>query len=260
LISSTPLTTVQKSLRNLDALVVNSQYLKRFLVKRYPSFPSQKIHVIHPGLDVRRFPSRFSATGQALRKATRKRLGVPGDRRVLLFVGRFIERKGITLLLDAFRQVRKKHRNTELWIIGGRPHGTSAFHQAIRAKSKALPVRFFGFIPQNRLPAYYCAADLFVCPSQAPEAFGLVNTEAAACGLPVVASKAWGIREAVADGISGSLVTNYKSPVAFATAINRLLDNPARLEALGKSARHWVARHFSWDRTARKFEALYRRL
>lgn len=260
LINSTPLATVNKSLRKLDALVVNSQYLKRSLLRRYPALPVDKLHVIHPGLDVRRFPSRFSPSGQMLRKATRKRLGIPSDRRVLLFVGRFISRKGITVLLDAFRQVRQKHRNTELWIIGGRPHGTSAFHQAVRAKSKALPVRFLGFIPQNRLPTYYCAADLFVCPSQAPEAFGLVNTEAAACGLPVVASKAWGIREAVADGISGSLVQNYTSPVAFATAINRLLDNPARLEALGRTAHRWAVTNFSWERTARKFETLYRKL
>jgi spore coat protein SA len=260
LIASTPLPTVNKSFAKLDALVVNSQYLKRSLVRRYPALPADKVHVIHPGLDVRRFPSRFSTQGQLLRRETRKRLGVPSDRRVLLFVGRFIQRKGITVLLDAFRQVRQKHRNTELWIIGGRPHGTSAFHQAVRAKAKALPVRFLGFIPQNRLPSYYCAADLFVCPSQASEAFGLVNTEAAACGLPVIASKAWGIREAVADGVSGILVENYTSPVAFAAAINRLLSNPTRLDALGRSAHRYAVTNFSWERTARKFEKVYRKL
>jgi len=260
LIASQPRSLVQQTLRQIDALVVNSSFLKRDLLRKYPTLRAAKVHVIHPGISTAHFPSRFSPAGQRLRERTRTRMGIAPSRQVLLFVGRLIPRKGIGVLLDAFRQLRQTNRQAELWIVGGRPTGNSAFHRTLRAKATGLPVRFLGFVRQHRLPPLYCAADLFVCPSQQPEAFGLVNLEAAASGLPVVASNNWGIREAVQQGVTGHLVKEYKRPAAFTAVFRQLLADPERLTQLGRSARRHVEEHHSWERAAAQFETLYRSL
>ncbi|MGZ4031674.1 MAG: glycosyltransferase family 4 protein [Tumebacillaceae bacterium] len=260
LIQSLPRSTVHHSLRTMDAMVVNSRYLKQFLLAKYPVLQASQVHVIPPGIDVTKFPSRFTERGQQLRSNMRRSLGVPGHKKIILYVRRFIPRKGISLLLDAFRQVHDKHPESELWIIGGKPSTSSDFHHTARNKAQGLPVRFLGFINQSRLPAYYLAADIFVCPSQKPESFGMVNLEASATGLPVVASDAWGLRESVKQGVSGVLVKDYTNPAAFAEAIQDLLANPTRLDQLGHSARHWVASECSWEKTASRFHTLYQRL
>ena len=88
----------------------------------------------------------------------------------------------------------------------------------------------------------------------------MVNLEASASGLGVVASADWGIREAVKQGVSGVLVDDYRRPAAFAEAIHYLLDDPQQLDRLGQSGHEWVSEHFSWARTAEQFLALYRQL
>jgi len=257
LIRSQPDIVVRRALREIDALVVNSQFLKSDLLARCPVLNPSKLHVIHPGLQAEHFPSRFTEQGLLLRRSLRERLGVPLDRRVLLYVGRFIPRKGIDVLLDAFRRVRRTHPNTELWIVGGRPSENTPFHNKLRAKAAGLPVRFLGFLKQSRLPACYAAADLFLCPSQQAEAFGLVNLEAAAAGLLVLASGNWGLRESVAEEC---LVREYRNPAAWAERICEELDDPERLEEKGRQARRWVTERYSWERTADRFRALYKSL
>jgi spore coat protein SA len=260
LIQSLPLATVNHSLRMIDALVVNSRYLKQFLLAKYPVLSADKVHVIPPGIDVRKFPSRFSEKRRQVRLNMRQRLGVAGNKKVILYVGRFIPRKGITVLIDAFRRVHDQHPDSELWIIGGKANTSSNFHQTVRRKAQGLPVRFLGFINQSRLPAYYLAADVFACPSQKPESFGMVNLEASATGLPVVASDAWGLRESVRDGVSGALVRDYTKPAAFAEAIHGLIASPKQLDEIGYSAREWVRTDCSWEKTAYRFQSLYSKL
>ena len=249
---------VDRSLKQVDALVVNSEYLKQFLLEHYPVLRESRVHVIHPGIDLSHFPSRFESEGKRLREKTRARLDVGEEQKVLLYVGRFIPRKGIRELLDAFQEVHRSHPDAELWIVGGKAGNKSEFQDEMRRVAGELPVRFFGFIRQEHLPAYYAASDLLVCPSQKAEAFGLVNIEASASGVAVVASDDWGIREAVEDGVSGVLVQDYQRPAAFADAICELLDDPERLEEMGRSGHEWVRTHFSWARTAERFAALYR--
>jgi spore coat protein SA len=260
LIQSLPLSTVKSALNATDALVVNSHFLKKDLLQRYHFLDDKKVHVIPPGIELKKFPSRFSDQGRQLRRNIRSRHRTRDQQKILLFVGRFIPRKGIDILLDAYRKVHANHPDSELWIIGGRPNKKTAFHHLIKNKAQHLPVRFLGFINQEKLPAYYAAADLFICPSQRPEAFGLVNLEAAAAGLPVIASDDWGIREAIADQTSGLLISNYRDPSAFARAICDLLADPDRLQQLGKCAHQWVRDHYSWKTTAKHFLSLYQHL
>ncbi|ARU62364.1 hypothetical protein CBW65_16390 [Tumebacillus avium] len=260
LIQELPKLILRKAFHHLDALVVNSRFLQGDLLVRYPFLPEEKVHVIHPGIDLAQFPSRFRATGAALRAEVRAKHQITPEQQIVLTAGRFTPRKGIAELLDAFRIVHAAHPHSVLWIIGGSPRNAEhPFHNLIREKAAELPVHFFGFLPQSELPNYYAAADVFVCPSQLPEAFGLVNLEASAAALPVVASGRWGLTESVAQDVSGRLVEEFTNPAAFAVEINRLLADPDRAAQLGRSGRNWVERHFSWEITARQFLALYER-
>jgi spore coat protein SA len=261
LLQSLPRSIIQTCFRHTDALVVNSHFLKQDLLERFPFLPEEKVHVIYPGIDLTQFPPRFSASGAALRADIRKRFNIPEDRQIVLTVGRFTPRKGFLQVIEAFREVHAEHPNSELWIIGGRPWDEeNPFHALLREKAHGLPVRFLGFLRQCRLPAYYAAADLFVCASQLPEAFGLVNLEASAAGLPVLASGRWGLLESVQHGVSGLLVVAYNDPSAIAAGIKRLLSSREQRDWLGTNGRLRVESQFSWHKTALGFLKLYDRL
>jgi D-inositol-3-phosphate glycosyltransferase len=101
--------------------------------------------------------------------------------------------------------------------------------------------------PRHVLSTWYRAADVVVVPSRS-ESFGLVALEAAACGVPVVATAVGGLRTVVVDGVTG-LLTPTRTADAFAEAIGGLLADPARAAALGaEAAVH--AREFTWPRAA----------
>lgn len=245
------------ALKRADAVVVNSHYIKRAVTKLAP-YAQRKLHVIYPGVDTHAFYSRFSEKGLAARRQLRSQYGI-GDKPVVLFTGRFIPRKGVHVLLRAMQQLWRKGVRAELWIVGGGGLG-EAYRKQIRMMARGWPVRFIGFVPPHTLPRYYAAADLFVCPSQQSEAFGLVNLEAASTALPVLASGAWGIRESVLHGKNGFLVSNWSSPAAWAAQIAKLLNNREYAKQLGGQGRQIVASCFTWNHTAANFEKLYNKL
>ena len=163
-------------------------------------------------------------------------------------------------MLQALKHLKGEAQGVELWIVGGRPVKDTLFQRQIRALVKGLPVRFFPFIPSDRVHRYYLASDLFVCPSQLPESFGMVNIEAAATGIPSLGSDAWGLKESIAEGVSGWRVKNFRSSFAWAEKLRSLLKNRSRWEKMGRSARKWAVQSFAWRRVAGEFAKLYRSL
>jgi D-inositol-3-phosphate glycosyltransferase len=115
-------------------------------------------------------------------------------------------------------------------------------------------VKFLPPIARADLPDWYRASDLVCVPSYS-ESFGLVALEAQACGTPVVATAVGGLRAAVADGISGSLVDGHDSK-AWSAVLLRLLAQPERRLILSLGAvKH--AENFGWDQTARMILDVY---
>ena len=101
------------------------------------------------------------------------------------------------------------------------------------------------------------AADAFVCPSRWAEAAGLVNLEAQACGLPVLASRIGGIPEYVADGRTGVLFPPGDAE-GLAAAVRRLLDHPHRFRDMGLAARESAVTRFSTAARLEEYLDLYR--
>ena len=250
---------VRACLRHADAVIANSRYVRRVLLGRFPEVRG-RAHVLHPGADVTRFHPVWSDTGQARRQVLRGQLGL-SDEPVVLYVGRVIPRKGVDLLLAAMRRVRARHPTAQLLVVGGKWAGKQQ-PWSLRLARLAAPLgsaaRALGNLRHDRLPDIYAAADCLVCPSQEPEALGLVNLEAMAAGLPVAASSAWGIPEVVQDGSTGVLVKAYRSPEALADAVTGLLDNPQRARQFGENGRRLVEDYFNWERAGRDAESIYR--
>lgn len=244
------------AMRAAAAVVVNSDYVADRLRQRFTT-GLDAMTVIRPGVDTERFHPCVTPTDRLARAALRRRMGA-GGRMVILFVGRIIPRKGLHVLLAAARELRQGGIPVEVWVVGARPANDTAYGRTLARAAANVPVRWLGYVSHQRLPGIYRAADVFACPSQMPEAFGLVNLEAQACGLPLVASGEWGIPESVGDPATGLLVRRYRDPAAFALGLRELLRDGAQRKSIGRAARTRVVRECSFERTADRYMRLYR--
>jgi phosphatidylinositol alpha-mannosyltransferase len=182
--------------------------------------------------------------------------GWKGDGPTLLFVGRLEPRKGLTYLVRAFLRLKPAFPRLRLLVVGRDDR-----HQRDKAMALVPPrlrtdLVFVGSVPQADLPSYYASADVFCAPSLGGESFGIVLAEAMAVGRPVVCSDIGGYRDVVRDGTDGLLVPP-RDPEALAEALAGLLDNPARLAAMGEAAAA-AARRYAWEVVAGQVEDVYR--
>lgn len=198
-------------------------------------------------------PERFQPTDAT---SLRERLGLVG-RPVLLTIARLVERKGIDSVLRALPRVLERVPGAAYVIAGDGPD-RARLEELARPCARA--VHFAGPVADAELARWYSLADVFVMPSRSVppdvEGFGIVYLEAGACERPVVAARAGGVPDAVADGISGVLVPPGDD-AALARALADLLLDPARASELGRRGRERVLASLNWDSvTTRTLEAI----
>jgi phosphatidyl-myo-inositol alpha-mannosyltransferase len=174
----------------------------------------------------------------------------------VLFVGRLEPRKGLAYLVRAFLRLKPAFPRLRLLVVGRDDRHTQDKAMAMVPPRLRPDLVFVGAVPQADLPSYYASADVFCAPSVGGESFGIVLAEAMAIGLPVVCSDIGGYRDVVHDGTDGLLVPP-RDPEALAAALGGLLDNPARLAAMGEAAAA-AARRYAWETVAGEVEAVYR--
>jgi glycosyltransferase involved in cell wall biosynthesis len=169
----------------------------------------------------------------------------PAGQRRVLFVGRLDRQKGVDILFDAMRLLDGK---AFALIVGASVVADDG--------PTALPpnVCIVGWLGRDQIAAYYAAADVVLISSRW-EAFSLVAVEAMRAGCAVVASAVGGLRDVVADGVTGVLVAP-ESATALAAAVERLTD--AELQAMGRAGRERYERCFRIERVADELETLYR--
>ena len=186
----------------------------------------------------------------------RRRLHLPLDRAVLLFVGRIQPLKGADLALRCLAELPEW---ATLVVVGG-PSGAEGPAELDRLHALACTlgiadrVRWVPPQPHAALADLYRAADVCLVPSRS-ESFGLVALEAAACGTPVVAANVGGLRSLVDDGETGFLV-DVRAPEAFAAPVAELLADPERAAAIGAEAAARSAR-YTWSLTAARLRRVY---
>jgi len=203
-----------------------------------------KLRVIPNGVDTSRY-----RPDQARRESARRELGIE-ERFVWLAAGRLLWKKDYASLLRALA----RQPDAVLLIAGEGPEGDRLRRQA---RELAVDARFLG--AREDLPALMNAADGFVL-SSVVEGLPMVLLEAAASGVPAVATDAGGVRECVADGETGFVVPRSECD-ALAAAMSRLALLPAGTRAhMATAARAWAVERFDMDTVVAEWERLYREL
>lgn len=229
------------SIERSDRVTAVSTYLREETYKTF-GCDGCEVHVIPNFIN----PAEYYPTTDP---ATRCTLA-PADTRVLVHVSNFRPVKRLLDVVRVFAGVRKELK-AKLVLVGDGPDSDAAQREASRLGVKR-DVRFFGRV--DDIADLLRGADLFLLPSET-ESFGLAALEAMACGVPVVASRAGGIPEVVADGETGFL-----APVGDVTTMTKraleVLRDPVRLETFRRAAVTRAA-EFSADRVVPLYERLY---
>lgn len=210
------------------------------LVLRY--FPGN-YEIIPNGIDVARF-----------RLPAARPPDLQGKEPYILFVGRFEERKGLPILLQAFAELKSRVPHVHLVVVGAGAR-RKRYEEWIARRS--LPdVHFAGYIPDERLPDYYQHAAVFCAPNTGNESFGIVLLEAMAAGCPVVASNIEGFAELVVYGAHGLLVTP-NSPRALADVLTKVFTDEKLRGSLASRGADYVEQ-FAWPVVADRVLTFYR--
>ena len=211
-----------------DGIVVSTEEEKSDVVGLYNA-PPHKVEVIPAGVNL----DMFSPVDQ---RRARRELGI-AEENVILYVGRIEPLKGIDILLRAV-PLLECAGDLRVMVVGGNPSGDAEMER-LKAIADELGIRdsvtFTGPVPQDSLPTYYSAADIYALPSHA-ESFGLAALEAMACGTPVLVSRVGGLKTFVENGKTGYLAP-WRCPEAFAQRLDTLLAAPDLRRAMGRAAR-----------------------
>ncbi|MGZ7440725.1 glycosyltransferase family 4 protein [Paenibacillus sp. TH7-28] len=251
-----PKARMQPMLESVDGIIVGSEYLKEELLSRFPGLFTP-IWVNPPGVTLEDFVPRWTPHGEVLRTARLAEYGWE-NRKVALFVGRLLPAKGVHHLLAAFPAVLRQVPEAMLLIVGDTCHGANRETDYVsRLKAMAEPFKervvFLPFTPYSKVADWYNTADCLVVPSCEEEAFGLVNVEAMASAVPIVAARAGSIPEIVADGYSGFLVPAEGIVNALADRVIRLLQDEALCKSMGQAGQELARSRFRWQHTAERW-------
>ena len=222
-------------LKNAKKVTVVSETLKE---KLQEMFPEVQPEIISMGVDTSKFGRKYFVPDYFEQN----------DKKVVLFVGRLVEIKGVSYLIDAMKEVEGL-----LVIVGDGPIRSELQKQAESLGDKVV---FLGPKSHDELRSVYASSDLFCAPSVTTakgekEGLGLVILEAMASGLPVVGSNSGGISQLIQDGVNG-LLCEEKNSHELAKKINLLLtDDEMREKVLENSAK--TVKEFDYCSLAEKY-------
>jgi len=257
---------IDRRLRHADMIIGCAEYITEHVKERFPHYAA-RCHTLYNGAGIAEFynPPGAKANGQRF-----------------IFAGRVSPEKGLHVLLESFKIVVAREPRAELIIAGGAylppisfivessddpvVRGLRRFYAAdymdyLRNQAKAVGnrVTFTGFINHKDLANLLCQADIFVQPSIWGEPFPLAVIEAMTAELPVIASRAGGLPEAILNGKTGLLV-EPNNPADLADAMLQLLADKNRSRHMGAAGGARARQLFSWETIAAKLTSLYQSL
>ncbi|AGA29607.1 TIGR04063 family PEP-CTERM/XrtA system glycosyltransferase [Singulisphaera acidiphila] len=237
--------------RRADAVTVICEGLRDELVGR--GIDAEKIFVIPNGVDLERFTPRQPKTTLI------EKYGLE-NRDVIGFLGSFYRYEGLSLLLDAFANLRETAPNARLLLVGGGEEEAD-----LRAKAESLglgsTVIFTGSVPPDQVLDLYSIVDILVYPRMSMRLTDTVTPlkplEAMSMGKVVVASDVGGLKELVRDGESGLLFPAGDS-AALVRTLCQAIDSRAQWPAMGERARRHVMETRRWEDIIARYQVVYR--
>lgn len=210
--------------------------------------PRRPITVVPNGADAAVFMPRDA--GEA-----RRRIGVPDDGPVVSYVGKLVPRKGVDTLIEAMGILAARSTGAPRLVMAGIGGMREPLGQRAAELGVAGRITWLGKVPHDDVGWVMSAGDVFVLPSLS-EGLPTVVCEAMACGLPVVATAVDGTPEIVDDPATGLLVQPHDAG-GLATALARVLDDPALRAAMGTEALRRSQADYTWAANARRMEQVY---
>lgn len=230
-------------------LLVCSNFVKE-VIAAYVTDP-QRIVLVPNGTDVERFRPRSQAQARAA-------LGLDGEAFIILYTGILVIPKGVHHLLRAFASIAAQYPQMRLVFVGSGPQA-AALEELAEELGVAGRVILAGYRPDDELPDWYAACDVFALPSES-EGLSISILEAMASGRPVVTTYPQvGEHDAVEPGING-LLCHYGDVEELAAALRTLLHSPEGVQDMGAAARRKAERCFSWSVIARQVVGVYRQI
>jgi len=240
---------VRKVLNEADAIVVASRAVYEE-AKKLISDHTEKLHLIPNGVDIQRFNPSLDGS------KVRKQYGIE-DKYIVFTLRHHRPVYGIAYLILAAKIVLS-YRKDVIFIIGGDGILREYHIQLAEKLGIRSHIIFPGKVPRGEVPLYFAASDIVVVPSL-QEAWGLVATEAMACGRPIIASRVGGLPDQVIGGFNGFLVPprDYK---AIADKILYLLENPSEARRMGLNGRRLAEERFDIEKRVDRIVRLYKTL
>jgi starch synthase len=235
------------------AVVAVSDGMKVDILAAYPEIPAERVRVIRNGIDT----DEYRPDPQT---GVLARYGVDPRRPYVIFVGRITRQKGVPVLL---RAASRLIGDAQLVLLAGAadtPEQLAEVTELVDGlrTSRSGVIWIPEMLPKPEVIQLLTHATVFACPS-IYEPLGIVNLEAMACGTAVVGSRTGGIPEVVADGETGLLVP-VGEPEPLGDALNVLLRDPDRAEAMGQAGRKRAVSEFGWPAIAAQTADLYAEL
>jgi glycosyltransferase involved in cell wall biosynthesis len=221
-----------------------SNWMKERVTKDFSSI--SKLHVIHNGVDLKKFSPENSKDPQILNE-------VSGP--IILLTSRLTALKGTHLLIQAIPKILEKNKNAH-FVFAGAGSKDPWIDELKKLKINASSYTFLGHVDYKLMPSLYSMADILVLPSLYENLpFGVL--EAMSCELAVVASRVGGITEVITDGENGMLFSpgNVEE---LAKIIIMLLEDRKLRNRLGKNARQTMIKGFSWATIAENTLRVYK--
>jgi len=234
-----------RALKSCRKIFTLSDFTSQY-VKRTYNISCDKILKVPGGVDVRRFKPAEN------RGAVRRELRLPADKRILLTVRRLVPRMGLDNLIRAMPLILKSYPETIL-LIGGEGVLRQQLQRLIDKLRLGENILLLGFLDSGKLPLFYQASDLFILPTRELEGFGMVTTEALACGLPVLGTPVGGTRE-VLGGFDTGMLFNDNSAGSMAELIVEYLRDTGRREEARSRCRRHALDNYSWDSVILRLE------
>lgn len=240
---------MKKIISQAQKIIVNSEFTKNKILE-LGACAEDKIEIIYPCPNIK-MPV-LSSKYQQLKEEIISSHNLK-DKKILLTVGRLVERKGHDQVLQALAQIIKKIPKLMYLIVGNGPQ-KKKLKELIAKNNLSDNVKLLDDVMDYELPVYYNLCDVFIMPSRQlangdVEGFGIVYLEANTFGKPVIAGKSGGAVEAVKHNYNGLLV-DPKNLNDIAQAVVSLLENPQKAVILGQNGKKRVAEVFCWRNQA----------
>jgi glycosyltransferase involved in cell wall biosynthesis len=191
------------------------------------------------GIDI----ERFRPPTLAERASVRRQWGVPESKKIVLFAGRLVEKKGVQILLEVRRRMTAYH----FLMVGDGP----------LRQTSADNLTWIPFVPPQDMEKIYQAADVFFLPSHS-EGFPISILEAMATGIPIVTSKGQTFGKILEHGGAGLL--SERDPAAFCDVLSKVLESPALAHAMNLRSREIVERDYNLGGVGIRYRELVKEL